>query len=165
MLIEKLNLRTTNLLIFLICVGLIVTALIIQEIMGMHPCPLCITQRICVIATGVVALIAAIHNPHIVGRKIYALIGIVAAAAGVGFAGRHVWLQSLPEDLAPACGPGLSYMLENFPFMQAFQLLLLGDGNCSKVDWTFLGLSIPGWLLICFSGLIVINLWQLFRKE
>ncbi len=130
----------------------------------MHPCPLCITQRIFVVAAGIIAILAAIHNPGITGLRVYAALGLLAAGSGAGFSGRHVWLQNLPEDQVPSCGPGLSYMFENFPIMEAFELLLLGDGNCSEVVWSFLGLSIPGWLLVSFIGLIIINGWQLFRK-
>jgi disulfide bond formation protein DsbB len=70
---------------------------------------------------------------------------------------RHLWLQSLPTDLAPACGPTLSYLLEAVPVMEALSVLLQGDGNCAKSLWLFLGLTIPGWSLIAFSGFFLLN--------
>jgi len=156
--------RLTNFLIALYCTGLIITALLLQQVLDLHPCPLCITQRICVIAVGVIALIAAIHNPAKLGIKIYALLQSVAALLGIAVSGRHVWIQHLPADQVPACGPGLQYMFENFPFMNALKLLLRGDGNCAIVDWTLLGLSIPEWVLINCVMLLSVNAWQFFRR-
>jgi len=157
--------RTVNVLIAFGCAGLIVTALVLQQKLGLHPCPLCITQRICVMVVGLVALVAAVHNPvSKTGLRVYALLQSVGALAGIGVAGRHVWIQSLPEDQVPACGPGLKFMFDNFPFMDALKLLLKGDGNCAVVDWTFLGLSIPAWVLISCIGLLALNIWQMARR-
>lgn len=156
--------RLSNLLITIACAGLIATALFLQTRLALNPCPLCITQRVCVIAVGVIALIAAIHNPARPGIKIYALLQGFVAIAGIAVAGRHVWIQNLPEDQVPACGPGLQYMFNNFPFMEALSLLFRGDGNCAVVDWTFLGLSIPAWVLICCVFLLAINIWQFIRR-
>ncbi len=144
--------------------GLMLFALYLQEKLGLHPCPLCITQRIFVIAVGVLALVAALHNPAQVGRRVWSALTMLAAAGGAVVAGRHVWIQNLPEDQVPACGPSLDYMFENFPFRQALELLFMGDGNCAEIGWTFLSLSIPGWTLVAFSGFLVLSLWQLCRK-
>ncbi|MBU3068771.1 disulfide bond formation protein B [Aestuariicella sp. G3-2] len=161
---NTLSIRTTYLLIFFGCTGLNLTALYFQYGMDMHPCPLCITQRIFVFAVSLCALLAAIHNPAQLGRRIYSSLAIIAAGFGLSVSLRHVWLQSLPEDQVPACGPGLSYMFENFPLGDAVNLLLQGDGNCADISWTFLGLSMPAWVAVCFVGLIALNLWQMFRK-
>ncbi len=156
--------RLLNTVIALACTGLIAVALFLQQNLGLHPCPLCITQRICVIGVGLVALVAAIHHPGQIGLRVYAFLQGLAALLGILVAGRHVWIQSLPADQVPACGPGLQYMFENFPLMNALKLLLKGDGNCAVVDWTFLSLSIPAWVLICCIALLSLNLWQLFRR-
>ena len=132
--------------------------------MKMIPCSLCITQRGFVVLTGLLALIAAIHNPGTGGRRTYAVLGILSALLGACFAGRQLWLQSLPEDQVPACGPGLSYIFEVFPFIDALKLLLQGDGNCAHVDKIF-GLSLAAWTLMAFIGLALVNLYQLFRKQ
>ena len=160
----SLGVRSTYLLMFFGCLGLILIALYFQHGMGMHPCPLCITQRIFVIAVGLIALAAALHNPGRRGRWIYSLSGILMAAIGLGVALRHVWIQSLPEDQVPACGPGLTYMFENFPLGEAFELLFQGDGNCADITWSLLGLSMPAWVAVCFVGLIGLNLWQALRS-
>lgn len=156
--------RLTNILIAVFCAGLIAVALLLQTVLALHPCPLCITQRLCVIAVGVIALIAALHNPAARGLKVYASLQILAALLGIAVAGRHVWIQNLPADQVPACGPGLEYMFANFPFMQALSLLLKGDGNCAVVDWTFLGLSIPAWVLVNCLLLLAVNTWQIVRR-
>lgn len=156
--------RQTNLVLFAGCTGLILAALYMQQQLGLHPCPLCISQRIFVIVVGLVALLAFAHNPSATGRKIYAGLGAVAGVIGAGISSRHVWIQHLPEDQVPACGPGLEYMFETFPLMDALSLLFQGDGNCAEVVWSFLGLSIPGWTLVAFLFLIAINLWQALRR-
>lgn len=160
-----LTVRATFLIIFLGCTALNLTALYFQYAMDMPPCPLCITQRIFVFAVGLCALAAAIHNPAQLGRRLYSGLAIIAALIGGAVSVRHVWIQSLPEDQVPACGPGLSYMFDNFPLRDAINLLLQGDGNCADVSWVFLGLSMPAWVAIAFAGLISVNLWQMWRRS
>lgn len=146
--------RQLALLGFLACAGLMAYALYAQHGLGLEPCPLCIFQRVAVIATGLVLLVAALHGPVAGGRWAYALLASLAAAIGAGVAGRHVWLQSLPADQVPACGPGLDYMMEAFPLAQTLRMVFSGSGECADVDWTFLGLSMPAWTLLCFLGLL-----------
>ena len=160
-----LTIRTTFLLIFLGCTGLNLTALYFQYGMDMHPCPLCITQRVFVFAVSLCALAAAVHNPAKLGRCIYSGLAILAAGVGGSVSLRHVWLQNLPEDQVPACGPGLSYMFENFPLQDAVNLLLQGDGNCADVSWEMLGLSMPAWVAVAFAAMIIVNLWQMWRRN
>lgn len=150
--------RTAAFLGFLACAGLIGYALYAQHGLGLEPCPLCILQRIAVMAVGLIFLVATLHGPRGAGRWIYAVLALLAAAVGAGIAGRHVWLQSLPPDQVPACGPGLEYMLDAFPLSQALRMVFTGSGECANVDWTFLGLSMPTWTLICF---VVLGLYAL----
>ena len=158
--------RRANLVGFLICGGLMGYALFAQHALNLAPCPLCILQRVAVIAMGIIFLAAAVHSPASTGARMYSLLLIVAAAAGAGVAGRHVWLQSLPLDQVPACGPGLGYMLEFFPLFDALDMIFAGSGECAKIDWVFLGLSMPAWVLIVLSILAafgVISNWRLSR--
>lgn len=159
-----LSIRQTNLLLVVGCTLLILAALYMEHVMGMAPCPLCITQRIFIILVGLVALVALIHNPAPCGRRVYGALGVLAAIVGGGFSSRHLWLQSLPEDQVPACGPSLEYMFDAFPLAEALSLLLQGDGNCAKVD-TLFGVSIPAWTLLVFIGLAAICLYQILRKR
>ena len=123
-------------------------ALYAEHVLFLMPCPLCILQRIAVISMGVVFLVSAIHDPTGFGRKIYAALVAIAATAGAVVAGRHVWLQVMPEDQVPACGPGYDYIIESFPFSEALALIFAGSGECADIDWSFLGLSMPAWVLI-----------------
>jgi disulfide bond formation protein DsbB len=136
-----------------LCAALFATALYFQHVMGLEPCPLCIFQRIVVIALGVVMLVAAIHDPGLLWRRLYGGAVLVLALLGVAIAGRHVWLQHLPAEQVPECGPGLEYMLQSFPFMQALEMVFRGSGECAEVQWTFAGLSIPEWTLVIFAGI------------
>jgi disulfide bond formation protein DsbB len=147
---------------FLACAGLIGFGLYLQHALGLEPCPLCILQRYAFVAAGLVALAAALHGPGRLGQRIYAGLLAAVALAGLGVAARQVWLQHNPPPVAE-CGPGLEYMLESFPLTQLLPALFQGSGDCAKVVWTFLGLSIPEWALACFSGLVVTGILSLYR--
>jgi disulfide bond formation protein DsbB len=158
--------RNAYLSIWLGCITLIAIALFMQYQMGLIPCALCMTQRVFIIAVGSVALLAWLHQSS--SGRTYPVIGMVLAIIGGGFSTRHIWLQSLPEDLAPACGPTLGYLLDNVPFVEALSVLLQGDGNCAESVWSFLGLTIPGWTLVAFIGLLGMNgfiLWLSLGKS
>ena len=159
------SIRRTNLLIFAACTALMVIAIFMENVMELEPCPLCITQRIIVVVIGIVAFIAWLQNPGNMGRCFYAIVTSLMSVIGIGVAGRHVWLQNLPEDKAPACGPDLAYMFDSLPIFDLLSLLFTGDGNCADVSWTFLGLSIPAWTLVAFFGLLGLSIWQLIRKN
>lgn len=150
---------------FLACLSMLLVAGYFQFIEHLEPCPLCILQRVMVLIAGVIFLLGAIHNPKNVGRRIYGFLLLVVAGIGAAISGRHVWLQQLPEDQVPTCGPGLNFILENFPINQAIDMVLRGSGECADVLWTFLGLSIPGWTLVAFAIMILVALSQLFGKH
>jgi disulfide bond formation protein DsbB len=147
--------RKSMLLGALVCAALMAYALYAQYVQNLEPCPLCVFQRVAVIACGVIFLLGALHNPGRIGAIIYSLLLIVAAGAGAIVAGRQVWLQSLPPDKVPACGPGLSYMLETLPFRDMLATVFMGSGECAKIDWRFLDLTMPAWTLVFFVAIIV----------
>lgn len=152
-------------LVLFAVVSMLFARVYLQGMLGLEACPLCMTQRLFVVLWGAIALIAALHNPVGWGRRLYALLCGLSAYLGAAVAARHVWLQNLPEGQVPACGPSLEYMLENFPFQQTLELLLLGDGNCAEVVWTFLGMSIPEQTLLVFIVALIICLWQAIRPN
>ncbi len=132
-----------------------------QGYLGYEPCVLCVAQRIAAISVGVLALIAAIHNRW---TKFYATLMTIAAGLGVAIAGRHIWIQNLPEDEVPLCGPSFDYIVDAFPWQEAMEMILAGDGNCADIHWSLLGLSIPAWTLVAFVGLLLVGLTLIFRK-
>ncbi|MFK7977856.1 MAG: disulfide bond formation protein B [Halioglobus sp.] len=152
-------------LFLLAIVSMAFAMLYLEGVLNLVACPLCMSQRVFVVGWAVIALIAAVHNPQQWGYRVYALLCAASASIGGAIAARHVWLQNLPEDQVPACGPSLEYMLDNFPFQEAISLMLMGDGNCAEVSWTFLGMSIPEQTLLLFAVTIVISLWLAFRHE
>ncbi|MDT8407072.1 MAG: disulfide bond formation protein B [Methylococcales bacterium] len=147
------------------CAGLLGMGAYFQFVDGLEPCPLCISQRLAILATGVVFLIAAVHHPRRTGRQRYAVLGALAALFGASISTRHVWLQHLPEDKIPECGPGLDYILANFPWWETVKLMLSGTGDCAEVNWTLLGLSMPAWTLIAFLLLASWSLAQWWHKN
>ncbi|QXP85402.1 disulfide bond formation protein B [Methylococcus sp. ANG] len=157
--------RTCFFLGFLFCAALLAAALYFQFSGGLEPCPLCISQRIMVLAVALVFLAAALHHPGSAGIRAYAVLGTAVALGGASISGRHVWLMHLPPEEVPECGPGLSYMFRNFPLGDTLKAMLSGTGDCAKVDWTFLGLSMPAWVLICFLGLGAFSLLQWWNAE
>ena len=154
--------RAQFLLGFAICAALIAFALYTQyrDVNPLNPCPLCIFQRIAFAALGVVFLVGGLHAPAGVGgRRAYGLFGLLAAGVGIGIAGRHVWLTHLPADQVPSCGPPLDFMMEANPLADVIRKVLTGSGECAKVDWSFMGLSMPAWSLLCF---VLLAAWALF---
>ncbi len=145
--------RTLGFLGFAACAGGMAFALYLQYVQDLEPCPMCIFQRVAMISTGVIFLLGALHAPAGTGRWVYAVLAELAAISGAIIAGRHVWLQSLPADQVPACGPTLDYLMDAFPMLDVVSMILKGDGNCARIDAAFLGLSLPGWTLVAFLGL------------
>lgn len=149
---------------FAICCGLMGFALFAQHVLLLDPCPLCVLQRVAVISLGVLFLLAALHDPAGSGRIVYAVLLGIAALGGVGIAGWHARLQRLPADEVPACGPGLDYMLDNFPIADALKMVFSGSGECAEIVWQFLGLSMPAWVLVWMFGLGSAAVWNNLRN-
>ena len=157
--------RNLNWIIGFGCMFLIGVALYMEHMMHLEPCPLCIFQRVAVITAGLIAIVAALHNPQRVGIKVYSLMVVMASTVGGALAIRQLHLQSLPEDQVPSCGPGLDYLLDVFPMQDVIQMVLVGDGSCAEVAWSLLGISIPGWALVGFIGLVTLGLFQAFSDS
>jgi len=145
------------------CAAAIASALYMQHVLMMEPCALCITQRIFMIAVGVFAFIGGLLTSKPIALKVSSAVAVIAACIGASVAGRHVWIQNLPEDQVPECGPGLAYMFETRPFFDALSVLLSGDGHCADVHFSFLGLTIPGWTLVAFVGMALTLIYVLIR--
>jgi len=133
--------------------GLMGFALYLQYIKHQDPCPLCMVQRVIFIAILVVFALALLHGPKRMGERIYAALISLLAIGGIAVAGRHIWIQNLPKDQVPACGPGLDYMLETMPLSNVLKQLMHGSGECAAKGWTFLTLGIPEWSLLCYMAL------------
>jgi disulfide bond formation protein DsbB len=153
------NPRAGNFAGFFACVGMMACALYFQYGMGLEPCPLCVFQRVGTIALGLAFLLAAIHNPAGWGRGVYVMFVPIVGLAGAAVSARHVWLQNLPKDQVPACGPDLNFMFDTFPFLEVLSTVLSGSGECAKIAWQFLGLSMPAWVMILLGGLSAWALW------
>ncbi|MFO7908997.1 MAG: disulfide bond formation protein B [Halomonas sp.] len=141
------------------CALMMAVALALQYIAGLAPCPLCVFQRVGVLATAAVLLVAVVHNPSgRWGRAFYGLLSLLTVAGGASVAGRHIWLQSLPADKVPTCGPDLSYMMDMLPLQEVVNRVLSGSGECAEIDFMLLGLSLPAWTLVGFLILALIPL-------
>ncbi len=146
---------------FAACASLLAVGAYLQFVEELEPCPLCISQRLAILATGVLFLVGGLHNR---ARNVYAILSALAALIGASVSARHVWLQHLPPEEVPECSPGLEYVFQNFPLADTIKLMLTGTGECAKIDWTLLGLSIPAWTFFAFLMLAAWAVLQIFNK-
>ncbi len=150
--------RTLNFISFWTCCVLIGFAYYLQNVMNLQPCPLCTLERGIFGILALIFLLATVHNPGSKGQKVYGLILFIFAIFGMLFAGRHLWLQGQPNTLGEICVPGVSYLLKSLPLSQAIKTMFLGTSDCAKIDWSFLGLSIPGWTFLFFDVFALFSL-------
>ena len=155
--------RILFLALFLVSFALLGFGLILQHVVGLHPCPMCVMQRMAFIVVGIFALVAAVHGPQRTGQRVYAALIAVTAAIGAGIAARQTWLQLDPPPF-PECGPGLSFMLGNFSLADALPMIFRGSGDCAAVEWSFLGMSIANWSLIWLSAIFILVVWLMLRR-
>jgi disulfide bond formation protein DsbB len=157
------NRRLLNFAGFIACVALLGYAYYTQYQLGLEPCPLCIFQRIGIAALGVVFLVAGLHNPRGWGASVYSVLIGLASLATIGVAIRHLYVQSLPPGTIPACGAPLDVLLQFTPVTEVIRKVLTGSGECTQVNWKFLGLAMPAWVLICALLLgamgVLTNMW------
>lgn len=143
------------------CALLLAFGFYLQYARGLEPCPLCLVQRGFFMAVMAVCAVAALHRPGRGGTVAYGLLAALFALGGAAVAARQVWLQHLPPDKVPQCGPDLFFMMENFPLSRTLKTLISGTGECAAVDWTFLRLSIAEWSLLWFAAFFLYSLWLL----
>ena len=161
----KFSTRQIHLIIFLLVGLLLGYAAYSIKVLGLEACTLCITQQFFYCLIGVSSFIAFLHNPDIRASRLYSFFIALFAIAGTWISGRQVWLQGLPEDEVPLCGPPLEYIIDVFPFADVVNALFMGDGNCAEIPWQFIGLSMAGWSLIFFVAIIVLSLFALLKKN
>lgn len=147
------------------CAALLGYGYYLQYAQGLEPCPLCMIQRAFFYVVMALFIIAALHGPARIGTAIYSTLVVLFALGGAATAGRQVWLQHLPADKVPQCGPDLFFMLQNFPLSRTLAKVFYGSGECAAVDWKFLGLSIAGWALVWFSLFVLYALWLALRRS
>lgn len=157
--------RSYYFLLFFVCHELLVAAYYFEYYLGLEPCPLCMVSRAVVLMLGSGFLLAAFHNPTGITRKVYHLLFSAISLLGILVSGRHTYLQSLPADEVPSCGPSLDYMLETLPMSDVLKEVLHGSGECAEVSWRFLSLSMPVWMLIVFSLFLLLAMLPLFKSN
>ncbi|MBQ0918536.1 disulfide bond formation protein B [Hydrogenophaga aromaticivorans] len=145
------------------CVGLLAFGIYLQHVVGLEPCPMCIVQRYALILVALTAGVAAASS----GRSTRQLgVGLMGALAlgGAFVAARQTWLQWNPPEVM-TCGRDFYGMIESFPLKRAIPMIFKGSGDCSAVDWTFLGLSIANWSFLCFTAIALLALVLLVRPR
>jgi len=150
---QKINLGAA-----LVCAAMFGYALYASRVLGLLPCPLCMFQRVCIVSLGIVFLIAALHPARRSGAIVYGLLTFLVAGAATWVAGRHVWIQHQPAGTVPSCGAPLDNLLQMFPILEVIRRVMTGGGECGSIDWTFLGVSMPGWVLIMAVSLGLVGI-------
>ena len=141
-----------------LCLFGLAFAYVLQYGFGLEPCPLCIFQRIAMLWAGLAFLAVGAVGPVAFGRWVGTALVLIGTFGGIGIAGRHVWLQSLPPDQVPACGPPLEQLMAVLPMQEAIAFVLRGEGSCAVIDASWLGLSLPAWTLLAF---VALSLWAI----
>jgi disulfide bond formation protein DsbB len=161
---SQLSPRLVFLALFAFCTGLLGYGLYLQHYRGLEPCPLCILQRYAFVCILLIALLGGLFNPRGILLKLWSGVIVVAAIAGGSVSIRQSWLQHNPPEVS-TCGPDLNYMISHFPLSDTLPKLFHGEGDCSKVDWSLLGLSMAEWALVCFVLIVAVSIWQIVRRQ
>ena len=165
LLISNFSARQIHLIIFLIVGSLLGYAAYSMKILGLDPCTLCITQQFFYSLIGLSSFVSFLHNPGFKAGRVYSFFISLFALAGIWISGRQVWLQGLPEDEVPLCGPPLEYIIDVFPFADVINALFMGDGNCAEIPWEFFGLSMAGWSLVWFVIIFFLSLSSFIKSK
>lgn len=158
----KISYKRVQLLLVLVTVVVLFASLYFQYYLGLHPCPLCIMQRLCVFI--LLALLGVSLNT-LKKAHVICLIQIIISLAGLFFSIRQLWLQSLPAGQAPACMPGLDVLIRYFPWQETVRALFWGAGDCAEVNWAFGGISMPGWAALYFIFMTLMSLFLYVRTR
>ncbi|KGK41767.1 hypothetical protein LH51_12580 [Nitrincola sp. A-D6] len=160
-----LSYRQINLLGLITCIAAMAFAVgFLQNYLQLEPCPLCVITRVIVISMSVIFFLGLIHNPKQTGQRLYGSLNLLVGLAGFGVQLRHIWLQNLPPDQVPACGPGLEFLLQTQPALSALRTVFEGSGDCAVIDWTFMGLTIPMQTALLFGFLLILVVLQLKKR-
>lgn len=153
-----------NLLCALACAAMVAYAIYAEKVLGYVPCPLCMFQRVCIGALGIVFLVAGLHPARRIGAIVHGVLVFLVAGAGAWVAGRHVWIQAQPYGSVPACGAPLDALMDMFPLLDVVRRVMTGGGECGVIDWTLLGLSMPMWVLIGAISLGLVGMANNFKR-
>lgn len=145
-----------GLLGFFTCASLLATAYYFEYYLFMDPCPLCMVQRLAFLLIGLGCLAVFLTRQR-VGLRLAALAFTVAASMfGFWSADHHIWIQNLPADEVPDCGPSFDYLMDTLPVSELLKIMLQGDGNCAEISWSMWGLSMPEWTRIWYGGFVLV---------
>ncbi len=145
------------------CIGLLAFGMYLQHVVGLEPCPMCIVQRYALILVAIMAGVAASLSGA-KGRRVGVVLMGLLALGGAFVAARQSFLQWYPPEVL-SCGRDFYGMIESFPLKRAIPMIFKGSGDCSAIDWTFLGLSIANWSFLCFAGIAALATALLLRRR
>ncbi len=157
----RLNFRTWMALIAGACVAMLAFGVYLQQVVGLEPCPMCIVQRYAMVIVALLAMIAAATAKKSI-QMTGATLLVVTALGGAFVAARQSWLQWYPPEVA-SCGRDIYGMIETFPLQRVIPMIFRGSGDCTKIDWTFLGGSIANWSFVCFCGMALVAIYLLLK--
>ena len=163
--VKHFSVRRIHLIIFLVVGSLLGYAAYSMKVLGLEPCTLCITQQFLYCLIGLSSFVAFFHDPVTTSSRVYSFFISLFSLGGVWISGRQIWLQGLPEDEVPLCGPPLEYIIDVFPFADVINALFMGDGNCAEIPWQFLGLSMAAWSFIWFLIILILSISAFIKAK
>ena len=163
--VKQFSVRHIHLIIFLIVGSLLGYAAYSMKVLGLEPCTLCITQQFFYCLIGLSSFVAFFHDPVTSTSRVYSFFISLFSLAGIWISGRQIWLQGLPEDEVPLCGPPLEYIIDVFPFADVINALFMGDGNCAEISWQFLGLSMAALSFIWFFIILSLSITIFIKSK
>ncbi|MEY4644555.1 MAG: hypothetical protein RLZZ596_1386 [Pseudomonadota bacterium] len=161
--LARLSLRQWMALILIFCLGLLGFGMYLQHVVGLEPCPMCIVQRYALVLTAVAATLGLATSSRL-WQAMAAWLVLALSAAGAFVAARQSWLQWYPPEVV-SCSRDFYGMIETFPLQRVIPMIFKGSGDCTAVDWTFLGGSIANWSFLAFCGMLLLTLWLIFRRR
>jgi protein dithiol:quinone oxidoreductase len=160
---NRLSFRQVMWLIAAVCVAMLAFGYYLQHVVGLEPCPMCVVQRYAIIFIAIQAIFTPARGKYAMFLAGNILL-ILTACIGAFVAARQSWLQWYPPEVA-SCGRDIYGMIETFPLQKVLPMIFKGSGDCTKIDWTFLGGSIANWSFLCFCGFIVVIVWNVLRSK
>lgn len=157
--------RWLELSVIMLCFFSLSYAFYLQYAQHQWPCVLCTVQRLILMAVAIMTLVQLLSKKYERIYKTALLANAFLVCTGLYFSARQIYLQHLPPDQVPACMPTFSLLLHTLPIPQLFHIILSGTGDCAKVTWRFLGLTLAEYSLLLFICLGLVFLYLILLRS
>ena len=148
------------------CLGasaIILLAIIMDNVLGLEACPMCIMTRYIFGMVAVISLIGIITDKFFVINK---LLIAFSSIAGLAVTGKQIYLQNLSEEqisnLSMGCGMPLNVQIEYFGFFGGIANAFKGGPTCAEVNWEFI-FNFAEWGFIFFIVFFITSVLKIIK--